>query len=146
MCISEDEVSYSTTTEMNCWRWGGKQIMKNKNKTPSLSWFCYKLLLHSMMSNAYLGCQGNHPEVTISTSLWICLVIWAKTHQKGESWVEIPKCQKSLKKKVASKREQTSHTDLHWDFFLCIVCSHIPRRILALKRCVCGESVKYKWC
>lgn len=34
---------------------------------------------------------------------------------------------------LRKRQLQRSHIDLHWDFSLCIVCSHIPGRILALK-------------
>lgn len=97
-----------------------------------------------MMSNAHLGCQGNHSEVTNSVSLWIFLVTKAKTHQKKESWEEIPKYQKTLKKCIFKEIKNIKNRS-PLRFFLFIVCSHIPGRILALKwwRCVNTSGVKH---
>lgn len=73
--------------------------MKKKKPNQPNPFKLVLLLLHPMMSNAHLGCQGNHSEVTNSMSLQIFLVTKGKTHQKRESWEEIPKYQKTLKKK-----------------------------------------------
>ena len=45
--------------------------MENNNKKPSEAVFVVdcKLLLHALMSNAHLGCQQNHSEVSNLTSL-----------------------------------------------------------------------------